>query len=103
MRARRRHPCADRPLIDWDLILVMEPMTIAGAVLGGFLTKLLPTWLTTVLLFALLVVTSQKLWARARRAAASEVTPVSSVAEFDVEEPHSVRAGRLSCVAGGGR
>ena len=28
----RRHPDADRPLIDWDLILVMEPLTMAGAV-----------------------------------------------------------------------
>jgi Sulfite exporter TauE/SafE len=28
----KRHPDADRPLIDWDLILVMEPLTMAGAV-----------------------------------------------------------------------
>ena len=28
----KRHPDADRPLVDWDLILVMEPVTMAGAV-----------------------------------------------------------------------
>ena len=28
----KRHPDADRPLVDWDLILVMEPITMAGAV-----------------------------------------------------------------------
>jgi hypothetical protein len=28
----KRHPMADRPLVDWDLILVMEPLTMAGAV-----------------------------------------------------------------------
>jgi hypothetical protein len=28
----KRHPDADRPLVDWDLILVMEPLTMAGAV-----------------------------------------------------------------------
>jgi Sulfite exporter TauE/SafE len=28
----KRHPEADRPLVDWDLILVMEPLTMAGAV-----------------------------------------------------------------------
>lgn len=66
-------------------------MTIVGAVLGGFLTKLLPTWLTTVLLFALLVFMSYKLWARARRAAAAEATPESSLAHLDVEE-QAVRA-----------
>lgn len=28
----KRHPEADRPLVDWDLIMVMEPLTMAGAV-----------------------------------------------------------------------
>ncbi len=27
-----RHPTANRPLVDWDLVLVMEPLTMAGAV-----------------------------------------------------------------------
>lgn len=33
----RRHPFHPGPLIDWELILVMEPSTILGAVAGGFL------------------------------------------------------------------
>jgi hypothetical protein len=61
----RRHPTADRPLIDWDLIMVMEPMTILGAVLGGFLNKMLPVWLTTVLLTMLLAFVSYNLWRKA--------------------------------------
>jgi uncharacterized membrane protein YfcA len=28
-----------RPLIDWDLILIMEPTTIMGALLGSYLNK----------------------------------------------------------------
>jgi hypothetical protein len=28
----KRHPFANRPLVDWDLILVMEPLTMGGAV-----------------------------------------------------------------------
>lgn len=28
----KRHPHADRPLVDWDLIMVMEPVTMIGAV-----------------------------------------------------------------------
>jgi hypothetical protein len=43
----------------------MEPMTIIGAIFGGFVTKLLPVWLTTVLLFVLLLVMSEKLWRKA--------------------------------------
>ena len=35
----RRHAFLPRPLIDWDLILVMEPSTILGALVGGYLNK----------------------------------------------------------------
>lgn len=44
------------------MILVMEPMTIVGAAAGGFLNKLLPLWLTTLLLCLLLIVMARKLW-----------------------------------------
>lgn len=37
-----RHPSADRPLVDWDLILIMEPLTIGGALAGSFLNKVRP-------------------------------------------------------------
>ena len=36
MNLTKRHPDADRPLVDWDLILVMEPLTMAGAVIIFF-------------------------------------------------------------------
>jgi uncharacterized membrane protein YfcA len=45
-------------LIDWDLILVMEPLTIAGALMGAFLNKLLPERLLVVMLVALLSFTA---------------------------------------------
>jgi uncharacterized membrane protein YfcA len=54
----KRHPLADRPLVDWDLILVMEPLTIAGALIGAFLNKLLPESVLTILLVALLSFTA---------------------------------------------
>ncbi|KAL7544691.1 hypothetical protein ACHAWF_010832 [Thalassiosira exigua] len=53
----KRHPLADRPLVDWDLILVMEPLTIAGALGGAFLNKLLPEAILAGSLVALLSVT----------------------------------------------
>lgn len=28
-----------RPLIDWDLVMVMEPSTILGALAGGYINK----------------------------------------------------------------
>ena len=39
---RKRRPLADRPLVDRDFILVTEPLTIAGALAGAILNKLLP-------------------------------------------------------------
>eukprot|EP01024_Parvocaulis_polyphysoides_P073728 TRINITY_DN9505_c0_g2_i5.p1 TRINITY_DN9505_c0_g2~~TRINITY_DN9505_c0_g2_i5.p1 ORF type:complete len:247 (-),score=23.55 TRINITY_DN9505_c0_g2_i5:157-897(-) len=36
---RRRNQFIDRPLIDWDLIMIMEGPTILGAILGGYLNK----------------------------------------------------------------
>jgi len=58
LNAKKRHPLADRPLVDWDLILVMEPLTIAGALIGAFLNKLLPEELLVFLLVALLSFTA---------------------------------------------
>mmetsp|Transcript_26287 Transcript_26287/g.56435 ORF Transcript_26287/g.56435 Transcript_26287/m.56435 type:complete len:120 (+) Transcript_26287:416-775(+) len=54
LNIRKRHPLADRPLVDWDLILVMEPLTIAGALIGAFLNKLLPEAILVGSLVALL-------------------------------------------------
>ena len=36
---RQRHPSANRPLVDWNLILAMEPLTIFGAVVGAYINK----------------------------------------------------------------
>ena len=35
MNARKRHPLADRALVDWDLLVLMEPLTLAGALAGA--------------------------------------------------------------------
>jgi len=43
-----------RPLIDWDIIVIMEPSTIAGAVLGSFASKYLPDFVLTVALVIVL-------------------------------------------------
>jgi len=58
LNTRKRHPLADRPLIDWDLILVMEPLTIAGALIGAFLNKILPEQFLTAMLVLLLSFTA---------------------------------------------
>ena len=58
LNASKRHPVANRPLVDWDLILVMEPLTIAGALMGAFLNKVLNEQLLIVMLVVLLSFTA---------------------------------------------
>eukprot|EP00548_Thalassiothrix_antarctica_P005906 CAMPEP_0194149082 /NCGR_PEP_ID=MMETSP0152-20130528/36167_1 /TAXON_ID=1049557 /ORGANISM="Thalassiothrix antarctica, Strain L6-D1" /LENGTH=588 /DNA_ID=CAMNT_0038851031 /DNA_START=244 /DNA_END=2010 /DNA_ORIENTATION=+ len=60
LNAPKRHPLADRPLVDWDLILVMEPLTIGGALVGAFLNKILPDEFIVVALVILLSFTAYK-------------------------------------------
>ena len=67
LNASKRHPLADRPLVDWDLILVMEPLTIAGALAGAFLNKVLPELFLTFMLVVLLSFTAYTTLTKARQ------------------------------------
>jgi uncharacterized membrane protein YfcA len=58
LNAIKRHPSADRPLVDWDLILIMEPLTMAGAVVGALVGKILPDWILVLMLVILLAQTT---------------------------------------------
>ena len=50
----RTHPEADRPLIDFNVSIMMIPMTMGGAVFGTIAAKLLPNYILQVLLVFLL-------------------------------------------------
>ena len=61
LNARKMHPnFPERPLIDWDLILQLEPMTIGGALIGADLNEMLPEIVLLVLMLLLLSVTAYK-------------------------------------------
>ena len=60
MNLSKRHPYTDRPLIDWNLIMVMEPLTVGGAICGTFLSKVLPDLVLTVMLVVLLALTAHR-------------------------------------------
>lgn len=63
----KRHPLADRPLVDWDLILVMEPPAIAGALAGAVLNKVLPEGVVMISLVVLLSYTAYETLKKAIR------------------------------------
>jgi len=60
LNVSKRHPYANRPLVDWDIMLVMEPLTVAGALIGSFINILCPPWLLCILLVVLLTLTAIK-------------------------------------------
>lgn len=57
---RRRHPLADRPVIDLDMALFLAPMEMAGALLGIMIQKVLPVWAVIVLMAVILGFTAYK-------------------------------------------
>jgi uncharacterized membrane protein YfcA len=58
----KRHPVVDRPLIDWNLLSVMEPSAMIGALMGAIFIQYLPDVLVVAMLVFLLgFVTSRTL------------------------------------------
>uniref|UniRef100_K3WQG7 Membrane transporter protein n=1 Tax=Globisporangium ultimum (strain ATCC 200006 / CBS 805.95 / DAOM BR144) TaxID=431595 RepID=K3WQG7_GLOUD len=54
---RRARSNSTQPLIDWDFILVMQPMLLMGASFGTFINAIAPTWLLCILLVFVLTAT----------------------------------------------
>merc|ERR1712153_200458 len=81
LNLQKRHPSANRPLIDFDLVNVMEPLTIAGAIIGSLLNKLLPGWLITLMLVVVLGLTGLKTFKSGINRWAKESAEMEGVSE----------------------
>eukprot|EP00298_Acanthocystis_sp_HF-20_P010054 c18644_g1_i2.p1 GENE.c18644_g1_i2~~c18644_g1_i2.p1 ORF type:complete len:483 (+),score=179.39 c18644_g1_i2:31-1449(+) len=60
----QKHPKVDRPLIAFDVSMMLEPMTLGGSVIGVLLNTIFPTWLITLCLIILLAITTQITFAK---------------------------------------
>lgn len=63
----RRHPLADRPIIDWDLILMMEPLVLVGTIIGSIFHRVIPGKFLSVILVLLLSIVAHTTLTKARR------------------------------------
>ncbi|ETI31106.1 hypothetical protein F441_21719 [Phytophthora nicotianae CJ01A1] len=72
LNLRRTRDNSTQPLIDWDVILVMQPLLLLGATCGTFLNTIMPTWLLCVLLVLLLSVTGTRTLQKAIKARQKE-------------------------------
>jgi uncharacterized membrane protein YfcA len=57
---QKRHPDCNRPLIDYNICMVMEPVLLLGTVLGVFFNAISPGWLITILLVLCLTYTTYR-------------------------------------------
>ena len=55
---RKRHPHADRPLIDWNIVLAFLPMSLAGATIGIYFVNSLPEYIICLIVAVILLYTS---------------------------------------------
>lgn len=83
----RRHPLADRVLIDWDLVLVMEPLTLVGALLGTLFHRLLSAKVLIVLLVLLLSITAHTTLSKAMRMYQAEIRYIRHLRAAQSEPP----------------
>ena len=61
LNVKKCHPLfPQRPVIDWDLMILLVPAMIAGAVVGAVLNKILPDLLLAVLMLLVLSITAKE-------------------------------------------
>lgn len=63
---RQQHPSQPKPAIDYDLVLVMGPNLLIGALLGSALNASAPSWLILTLLLVILVLAAYEALKKAR-------------------------------------
>lgn len=85
-----------RPLIDYDMVLFLAPMEMAGAVLGVLIQKLLPDWLFLSLATIVLAITSYKTFGKFLSSYKAdcmtrESEPTTAMSHNDVASPYEQR------------
>uniref|UniRef100_A0A151UFT1 Uncharacterized protein n=1 Tax=Cajanus cajan TaxID=3821 RepID=A0A151UFT1_CAJCA len=55
---KQKHPTLDQLVIDYDLMLLIQPMLMLGISIGVILSVIFVDWMVTILLIILCIVTS---------------------------------------------
>lgn len=89
---RKRHPFADRPLVDPDICVAIIPTMMGGAVIGAFLSKLLPSYVISILFVLLLAATGVRTTQKGiklhnKETAAKEAARAATAAAGSVPSP----------------
>eukprot|EP00029_Vermamoeba_vermiformis_P001017 TRINITY_DN11186_c0_g1_i1.p1 TRINITY_DN11186_c0_g1~~TRINITY_DN11186_c0_g1_i1.p1 ORF type:complete len:421 (-),score=91.31 TRINITY_DN11186_c0_g1_i1:46-1308(-) len=65
VNAGKRHPRANRPLIEYDISLLMSPLNLLGTAVGVTLYSMFPRWFIIILLILLLGITDWRAFVKA--------------------------------------
>lgn len=85
----QRHPFADRPLVDLDLVILLAPAQMAAVSFGMVLNRCLPAWLLVVALVAVLsvaVAQTIKQYKKIKEKRLSRFTAALSAPDIELEE-----------------
>ncbi|DBA02502.1 TPA: hypothetical protein N0F65_010974 [Lagenidium giganteum] len=104
INARKKHPLArDRPLIDYETMLLMEPMTLAGTIIGVNMNAIFPEWLITVLIVWLLTKTSLRTLAKGKKIwteeHAADMAVLNNIVSYWKLLPHQSKFKKFRAVA----
>ena len=78
LNIRKRHPLVDRPLIDFNLLSMMEPLTMVGALIGADLNEILPDVLVLIMLVLLLGATAIRTLEKVRSLVSPNMTSIAT-------------------------
>lgn len=104
INARSKHPLArNRPLIDYETMLMMEPMTLAGTIIGVNMNAVFPEWLITVCIVWLLTKTALRTFAKGTKMwhdeAAADTKRVADIVAYWKLLPHESKFKQFQVVA----
>lgn len=104
LNARARHPLSRaRPLIDYETMLMMEPMTLAGTIIGVNLNAVFPEWLITVCIVWLLTKTALRTYAKGitmwKEEGAADAKTLGDVVAYWKLLPHESKFKQFQVVA----
>lgn len=104
INVRSKHPLSrNRPLIDYETMLMMEPMTLAGTIIGVNMNAVFPEWLITVCIVWLLSKTALRTFAKGmkmwKEEGAADTQKVTDIVAYWKLLPHESKFKQFQVVA----
>lgn len=87
----QKHPLSNlRSLIDYNAVMVLQPMVLLGTVVGVFLNVVFPTWLITIGLTILFAVTSYRTISKGVKLRKKDVAAQKAAAEAKAKQEEEI-------------